>query len=45
MTPEKLRGVAGLDRQEILGDASFSGSGSRVVGLSPASGEVESGYV
>jgi len=38
MTPEKLRGVAGLDRQEILGDASFSGSGSRVVGLSPASG-------
>jgi hypothetical protein len=31
MTPEKLRGVAGLDRQEILGDAPFSGSGLHVV--------------
>jgi uncharacterized protein len=28
---EKLRGVAGLDRQEILGDAPFSGSGLHVV--------------
>ena len=31
MTPEKLSGVAGLDRQEILGDAPFSGSGLCVV--------------
>ena len=28
---EKLRGVAGLDRQEIFGDAPFSGAGLRVV--------------
>jgi uncharacterized protein len=30
---EKLRGVAGLDRQEILGDAPFSGSGLHVVAV------------